>query len=154
MVTNESASVSQLAQMIVNCGAVGAVVDYLGNCHGNLRLPGIMMLGYVAAHGENLAMAVILSKVGIPLQAQFIGHVEGTSPIMPCVTLSCRVCPSWPSACRRSVSLTSRRPQPGPSARSVITPLSTPRQWRPPTSWPNCWNSTWTPAAQRTCRPK
>ncbi|XP_040022533.2 sperm-associated antigen 6 [Gasterosteus aculeatus] len=55
----------ELAQMIVNCGAVGAVVDYLGNCHGNLRLPGIMMLGYVAAHGENLAMAVILSK-GLP----------------------------------------------------------------------------------------
>ncbi|XP_075949268.1 uncharacterized protein LOC142951544 [Anarhichas minor] len=29
---------------------------------GNLRLPGIMMLGYVAAHSESLAMAVILSK--------------------------------------------------------------------------------------------
>lgn len=49
--------------MIVNYGGLAAVIDCLGNCHGNLRLPGIMMLGYVAAHGENLAMAVILSKV-------------------------------------------------------------------------------------------
>lgn len=53
----------QLSQVIVNCGGLAAVIDYLGDCHGNLRLPGIMMLGYVAAHSENLAMAVILSKV-------------------------------------------------------------------------------------------
>lgn len=53
----------QLSQVIVNCGGMAAVIDYLGDCRGNLRLPGIMMLGYVAAHSENLAMAVILSKV-------------------------------------------------------------------------------------------
>lgn len=53
----------QLAQLIVNCGGLAAVVDYLGSCRGNLRLPGIMMLGYVAAHSESLAKAVILSKV-------------------------------------------------------------------------------------------
>lgn len=58
---------SQLAQVIVNCGGLAAVIDYLGNCHGNLRLPGIMMLGYVAAHTESLAMAVIVSKVVITL---------------------------------------------------------------------------------------
>jgi len=28
-----------------------------------VRLPGIMMLGYVAAHSETLAMSVIVSKV-------------------------------------------------------------------------------------------
>ncbi|XP_034561696.1 sperm-associated antigen 6 [Notolabrus celidotus] len=55
----------ELSQVIVNCGGMAAVIDYLGNCHGNLRLPGIMMLGYVAAHSENLAMVVILSK-GVP----------------------------------------------------------------------------------------
>ncbi|XP_030612025.1 sperm-associated antigen 6-like [Archocentrus centrarchus] len=55
----------ELAQEIVNCGGLGAVIDYLGNCHGNLRLPGIMMLGYVAALSESLAMAVIVSK-GVP----------------------------------------------------------------------------------------
>lgn len=53
----------QLAQLIVNAGGVAAVVDYVGDSKGNVRLPGIMMLGYVAAHSENLAMAVIVSKV-------------------------------------------------------------------------------------------
>ena len=47
----------------MNCGGLAAVIDSLGNYHGNERLPGIMMLGYVAAHSENLAMAAILSKV-------------------------------------------------------------------------------------------
>ena len=53
----------QLAQLIVNAGGVAAIVDYVGESKGNIRLPGIMMLGYVAAHSENLAMAVIVSKV-------------------------------------------------------------------------------------------
>ena len=47
----------------MNAGGVAAVVDYVGESKGNIRLPGIMMLGYVAAHSENLAMAVIVSKV-------------------------------------------------------------------------------------------
>ena len=34
----------------------------LGETKGNIRLPGTMMLGYVAAHSETLAMAVIRSK--------------------------------------------------------------------------------------------
>lgn len=54
---------SQLSQLIVNTGGVAAVIDCIGSCKGNIRLPGIMMLGYVAAHSENLAMAVIISKV-------------------------------------------------------------------------------------------
>ncbi|XP_041823433.1 sperm-associated antigen 6 [Melanotaenia boesemani] len=55
----------ELAQVIVNCGGLALMIDYLGDSRGNLQLPGIMMLGYVAAHSENLAMAVILSK-GVP----------------------------------------------------------------------------------------
>ena len=47
----------------MNAGGVAAVVDYVGESKSNVRLPGIMMLGYVAAHSENLAMAVIVSKV-------------------------------------------------------------------------------------------
>lgn len=39
------------------------MVDYIGDCRGNVRLPGIMMLGFVGAQSENLAMAVIVSKV-------------------------------------------------------------------------------------------
>ncbi|XP_035474904.2 sperm-associated antigen 6-like [Scophthalmus maximus] len=63
----------ELSQVIVNCGGMAAVVDYLGDCQGNLRLPGIMMLGYVAAHSENLAMAVIFSK-GVPQLAQCLSE--------------------------------------------------------------------------------
>ena len=47
----------------MNSGGVAAVVDYIGETKGNIRLPGIMMLGYVAAHSEVLAMSVIVSKV-------------------------------------------------------------------------------------------
>jgi len=46
----------------VNAGGVAAVVDFIGENKGNIRLPGVMMLGYVGAHTENLAMAVIVSK--------------------------------------------------------------------------------------------
>ena len=53
----------ELCQLIMNAGGVAAVVDYIGETRGNIRLPGIMMLGYVAAHSETLAMAVIVSKV-------------------------------------------------------------------------------------------
>uniref|UniRef100_A0A3P9IF58 Sperm associated antigen 6 n=2 Tax=Oryzias latipes TaxID=8090 RepID=A0A3P9IF58_ORYLA len=53
---------AELSQLVVNCGGLGAVIDYLNDCSGSLRLPGIMMLGYVASHSESLAMAVILSK--------------------------------------------------------------------------------------------
>ena len=53
----------QLSQLVVNSGGVAAVVDYIGETKGNIRLPGIMMLGYVAAHSEVLAMSVIVSKV-------------------------------------------------------------------------------------------
>jgi hypothetical protein len=47
----------------VNAGGIAAIVDYIGETKGSVRLPGIMMLGYVAAHSENLAMAVVVSKV-------------------------------------------------------------------------------------------
>lgn len=49
----------------MNAGGVAAIVDFIGENKGNIKLPGVMMLGYVAAHTENLAMAVILSKVVI-----------------------------------------------------------------------------------------
>ena len=74
----------ELCQLIMNAGGIGAVIDYigkfwtktfgwfsmdsgliilfLGETKGTIRLPGIMMLGYVAAHSETLAMAVIMSK--------------------------------------------------------------------------------------------
>lgn len=63
---------NQLAQLITNAGGVGAVVDYINDSKGNVRLPGIMMLGYVAAHSETLAMSVIVSKVCILFSVYFI----------------------------------------------------------------------------------
>merc|ERR1712106_1035325 len=52
----------ELCQLIMNAGGIGAVIDYIGETKGMVRLPGIAMLGYVAAHSETLAMAVIMSK--------------------------------------------------------------------------------------------
>ena len=48
--------------MILNAGGVAAIIDYLGDTRGQVRLPGIMVLGYVGAHTETLGMAVIVSK--------------------------------------------------------------------------------------------
>jgi hypothetical protein len=65
--------------MIVNSGGVAAVVDYVTTTRGNVRLPGIMMLGYTAAHTESLAMAVIVSKginqLSIALNEETEDHV-------------------------------------------------------------------------------
>ena len=55
----------ELAQLIVNAGGVGAMVDYVTEASGNARLPGIMTLGYISAFSETLALAVVVSK-GIP----------------------------------------------------------------------------------------
>lgn len=41
------------------------MVDFIGETKGSVCLPGVMMLGYVAAHSENLASAVIVSKVHV-----------------------------------------------------------------------------------------
>ena len=48
---------------MVNAGGVAAAVDYIAETKGNVCLPGVMALGYIAAHSETLAMAVIVSKV-------------------------------------------------------------------------------------------
>ena len=69
--------------MIVNAGGVAAVVDYIASTRGNVRLPGIMMLGYTAAHTESLAMAVIISKVEIQ-RAEQRRHL-----FMPRVFINC-----------------------------------------------------------------
>ena len=58
----------ELCQLILNAGGVAALIDYLGNTRGNVRLPGIMALGYIAAHSETLAMAVIVSRVHLEIE--------------------------------------------------------------------------------------
>ena len=56
---------SQLAKLIVNAGGAAALVDYVKTTKGNVRLPGIMALGYISAYSESLALAVIVAK-GVP----------------------------------------------------------------------------------------
>ena len=73
----------QLAQLIVNAGGVGALVDYVNETRGNSRLPGIMTLGYISAFSETLALAVIVSK-GIPplghaLEKETEDHIKAAS---------------------------------------------------------------------------
>ena len=58
----------ELCQLILNAGGIAALIDYLGNTRGNVRLPGIMALGYIAAHSETLAMAVIVSRVSLEIE--------------------------------------------------------------------------------------
>ena len=56
---------AQLLIILVSFDHFLMISDYLlisGETKGTIRLPGMMMLGYVAAHSETLAMAVIMSK--------------------------------------------------------------------------------------------
>uniref|UniRef100_A0A8C7FY45 Sperm associated antigen 6 n=1 Tax=Oncorhynchus kisutch TaxID=8019 RepID=A0A8C7FY45_ONCKI len=62
----------ELAQTVVDTGAIAHLAQMILNPDAKLKvhphtpnIRGIMMLGYVAAHSENLAMAVIVSK-GVP----------------------------------------------------------------------------------------
>lgn len=75
----------ELAQLLVNAGGVAAIVDFIGDSKnmGNIRLPGIVMLGYVGAHTENLAMAVIVSKgvvqLAMTLSEEREDHLRGAA---------------------------------------------------------------------------
>ncbi len=55
----------QLAKLIVNSGGAAALVDYVRDTKGNVRLPGIMALGFISAFSETLALAVIVAR-GVP----------------------------------------------------------------------------------------
>ena len=67
----------------MNAGGLAAIVDFIGENKGNIRLPGVMMLGYVGAHTENLAMAVIISKgvtqLAITLSEEKEDHLKAAS---------------------------------------------------------------------------
>jgi hypothetical protein len=73
----------ELAQLIVSCGGVGALVDYTASAEGNMRLPGIMALGYIAAFSETLALGVIASK-GVPPLVAGLAAVSGFA--LECLT--------------------------------------------------------------------
>jgi len=71
------------------------MVDYVGETKGSCRIPGIMMLGYTAAHSEVLAMAVIVSKV--VTQAEFDFTLNTIYILHLCLKLSLLwcMCSSW-----------------------------------------------------------
>lgn len=55
----------QLAQFIVNTGGIAALIELIDTSKSATRLPAIMVLGYIAGHSDQLALAIIGSKVRI-----------------------------------------------------------------------------------------
>ena len=53
----------ETSQIVVNSGAVTALVDYLEETKGSAAKPGIMALGYIAAHSDTQAITIIKSHV-------------------------------------------------------------------------------------------
>ena len=78
------------------------MVDYVAETKGNVCLPGVMALGYIAAHSETLAMAVIVSKVCCIYVHAYIRTFSGYSKYVRICTSVCvhdvcmcvRGCPS------------------------------------------------------------
>ncbi|XP_053988925.1 sperm-associated antigen 6-like isoform X2 [Hylaeus volcanicus] len=59
----------KMAQLIVNIGGIGALVELIDTSKQTVRLPAIMAIGYIAGHSDQLAIAVIGSKGVIHLSA-------------------------------------------------------------------------------------
>ncbi|KYM94778.1 Sperm-associated antigen 6 [Cyphomyrmex costatus] len=55
----------ELAQLVVNSGGIAALIELIGISKSATRLPAIMTLGYIAGHSDQLAVAIIKSKVSI-----------------------------------------------------------------------------------------
>lgn len=66
----------ELAKLIVNAGGAAALVEFVDRTKANIRLPGIMALGYISAFSETLALAVIVSKGIPPLKDALINEPE------------------------------------------------------------------------------
>lgn len=52
-----------MAQLIVNIGGIGALVELISTSKLTIALPAIMAIGYIAGHSDQLAVAIIGSKV-------------------------------------------------------------------------------------------
>ena len=53
----------KLSQLVVNDGSIGGLIEMMTATRGEIRLPAIMTLGYISAHSDQLALAIIASKV-------------------------------------------------------------------------------------------
>jgi hypothetical protein len=52
----------ELAKLYVEAGGVGATCEFLNENKGSTRLPGIIILGYIAAYDGQTAMSIISNK--------------------------------------------------------------------------------------------
>ncbi|KAM7154829.1 LOW QUALITY PROTEIN: sperm-associated antigen 6 [Molossus nigricans] len=69
-------------ELMVNTGRVPAEIACIGSCKGKVRLPGILMLGHVAAHSENLAMVVTICRCVCRLSvclSEEPGHIKAAT---------------------------------------------------------------------------
>ena len=66
----------ELARLIVNCGGDSVIIEYITETSGNIRLPGIMALGYIAAFSDTLALAIIVHQGILPLKDALINESE------------------------------------------------------------------------------
>lgn len=67
---------SELAQLVVNAGGVGALVEFISSQRGAARLPGVMALGFIASFSETLALAIIVAKGVTPLTSCLASEEE------------------------------------------------------------------------------
>jgi len=66
----------ELARLIVNCGGDSVIIEYITETTGNIRLPGIMALGYIAAFSDTLALAIVVHQGILPLKDALINEKE------------------------------------------------------------------------------
>lgn len=64
-----------LAQLVVNTGGCGPLVELLSEPAGGARVPACMALGFIAGQSDQLAMAVIESKA-IPALVEILQNTE------------------------------------------------------------------------------
>lgn len=55
----------------MNSGGIAALIELINISQSAARLPAIMALGYIAGHSDQLAVAIIGSKVRINIAVMF-----------------------------------------------------------------------------------
>ena len=66
----------ELAKLVVSAGGAAALVEFVGDSSGGIRLPGVMALGYLAAFSETIAMAIVLARGVGALKAALLNEPE------------------------------------------------------------------------------
>ena len=66
----------ELARLIVNNNGDSILIEYITETQGNVRLPGIMALGYIGAFSDTLALAIIIHQGILPLKDALINEKE------------------------------------------------------------------------------